>query len=309
MRIFLAVMLIVAAPNVFSQLKRVANAPPVGGTFYSMQKTNQPPLPFNPFPELDLYLWGDIFLFDDSEVDYSAAKSSPESESMSTLEGGPPVPGGGGGGGGPVNSTNVPPAYSHGSNALWLRIAGRTNASAALVIYTPTNGLYDLFYTTNLGANVPGWNFTNRSWIYRTASGETNLSVTNLWSAQGYFNLGTMLDSDSDGLTDAYENLTSHTNPNNLDTDADGMPDGWEVAYGLNPLAGDGNSDSDGDGIGNYDEWRYGLDPTLDDARQPGKSQEFRYDIRSRLSDFFAPTRHRFLYDAEGNITQVIVFD
>ena len=48
--------------------------------------------------------------------------------------------------------------------------------------------------------------------------------------------LGTPLDTDGDGLTDAYEKLVSKTDPNNPDTDGDGIPDGWSVLLGLNPL-------------------------------------------------------------------------
>jgi len=54
-----------------------------------------------------------------------------------------------------------------------------------------------------------------------------------------------MQDTDSDGLTDAYENLVSKTDPNNPDTDGDGVSDGDEVLiYHSDPK----NQDSDGDG-------------------------------------------------------------
>ena len=208
------------------QLMRV-DVPPPGGPFYSIQKTNQPPLPFNPFPELEIYSWGEIFFFDDSQVDYEASMNL-----MSVDP--PPMPGPGGGGGG-SSSNNVPPAYGWGSNDLWLEITGMTNTTGWFIIHTPTNSPYDLFHTTNLTVSVGGLNLTNRTWLYRTASGETNLTVTNLWSAQGCFNLGTMLDSDGDGLTDAYEYLVSHTNPSIADTDGDGLSDYGELVLGTNP--------------------------------------------------------------------------
>src|SRR5688572_13357885 len=101
------------------QLMRVV--PPLAGPFYSIQRTNQPPLPFNPFPELEVYSWGEIFFFDDSAVDYDAIESAFSSSSMSLMSvDPPPFPGGGGGGSGSGNSTNVGPAYSYGSNSLWL---------------------------------------------------------------------------------------------------------------------------------------------------------------------------------------------
>jgi hypothetical protein len=53
-------------------------------------------------------------------------------------------------------------------------------------------------------------------------------------------------DSDSDGLTDAREQLVHRTNPDAGDTDADGLTDGAEVnTYATDPLA----TDTDGDGL------------------------------------------------------------
>ena len=66
---------------------------------------------------------------------------------------------------------------------------------------------------------------------------------------------------DSDGLTDAYELLVSHTNPSNADTDGDGIPDGWEVAHGLNPLVNDAGEDPDDDGVTNYQEYQGNTNP------------------------------------------------
>lgn len=45
------------------------------------------------------------------------------------------------------------------------------------------------------------------------------------------------LDSDSDGLTDAYETDISHTDPFDSDTDDDGYSDGQEVEAGYDPTA------------------------------------------------------------------------
>src|SRR5262245_3699657 len=74
--------------------------PPLAGAFYSIQKTNQPPLPFNPFPELEVFSWGELFFFDDSAVDYAAIESAFASGSMSLMSVDfPPVPGPGGGSG------------------------------------------------------------------------------------------------------------------------------------------------------------------------------------------------------------------
>ena len=97
------------------------------------------------------------------------------------------------------------------TNDLWLEVVSVSNATACLVIHVPwnvTNGVYDLFYTTNL--TPPS------TWIClsRCAPGQTNFVVTNLADPRGFFILGLTNDVDGDGLTDAYEKLVSHTDPN-----------------------------------------------------------------------------------------------
>jgi hypothetical protein len=121
------------------------------------------------------------------------------------------------------------------TNDLWLQITGTTNTgpsiTAWLVINTPwtvTNGVYDLFATTNLAPSA--W-----QWVLRCAPGQTNLTVTGLTDPQNFFILGLTNDADGDGLTDAYELLVSHTDPNNKYSNLDGIPDGWEILLGLNP--------------------------------------------------------------------------
>jgi len=78
-----------------------------------------------------------------------------------------------------------------------------TNTTASLVIHPPwnvTNGVYDLFSTTNL---APAW----WDWILRCAPGQTNLTITNLTEPQEFFILGLTNDLDGGGLSDAYERL------------------------------------------------------------------------------------------------------
>jgi hypothetical protein len=145
---------------------------------------------------------------------------------VSALDGppGPPGGGGGGGGGGGTNS----PAYNYTTNDLWLKITGKTNTTGYFVIYEPATAsgrIYDLFMTTNMSPTVSGLNQTN--WLHRlrTTSGQTNLTVASLTAAEGYFQLGTMLDTDGDGLPDAWENLVTHSENDTVDTDGDGLAD------------------------------------------------------------------------------------
>ncbi|MGA3163627.1 MAG: hypothetical protein ABSD77_05445 [Verrucomicrobiota bacterium] len=179
-----------------------------------------------------------------------------------------------------LTSANLQPQVFT-TNDLWLEVSGVSNATAYLVIHIPwneTNGVYDLFGTTNLAANVPGLNVTNWVWLARTAAWQTNINMANLWPDMGVFRLGTMLDSDGDGLTDAYEKLISHTDPNNPDTSGDGISDGWEVALGLNPL--------------------------LNNLAQPGERSNYSYDLADWLEGISGVRSGSVSLDAEGNVLQ-----
>jgi len=106
----------------------------------------------------------------------------------------------------------------YSTNELWLEITGKTNTTATFVIHSPiTNGVYDLFMTTNLSADGPGLNRTNWGWLMTCEPGQTNLTVSNLTSEISFFMLGTTNDTDADGLTDAFERLTSHSDPGEED--------------------------------------------------------------------------------------------
>jgi len=78
-----------------------------------------------------------------------------------------------------------------------------------------------------------------------------------------------VVDSDGDGLTDAFENQIG-TDPANPDTDGDGLGDGEEVLQiGTDPL----NQDTDGGGVPDGDEVGQGTDP-LDPADDAGAPQD-----------------------------------
>lgn len=92
--------------------------------------------------------------------------------------------------------------------------------------------VYDVFATAALGATDPAY-----GWAWLGQGYHCNkYTMTNLPPFSAYTILGTGLDSDFDGLTDAYESLVSKTDPYNADTDGDGLSDYYEVIAGLSPL-------------------------------------------------------------------------
>jgi Concanavalin A-like lectin/glucanases superfamily/Bacterial TSP3 repeat len=90
---------------------------------------------------------------------------------------------------------------------------------------------YDVFATGGLvGALTAGqW-----GWMGQGYHGNI-YTIPELPPGEALIILGTPLDSDGDGLTDAYELLVSHTDPNNPYSNQDGILDGWDVLLGLNP--------------------------------------------------------------------------
>lgn len=139
------------------------------------------------------------------------------------------------------------------------------------------NAPYDVFATTALLAPA-----TNTVWYWMGQGYRgTNyvLPVTNIPPANAFIILGTMQDSDHDGLTDAYELLVSHTNPNNADTDGDGISDGWEVALGLNPL--------------------------VNDNAQTNSRSNFSYDSTDWLTGISGVKTGAVALDPEGNVLSV----
>ena len=102
---------------------------------------------------------------------------------------------------------------------------------------------------------------TNAPWAWMGQGNQCNIyMLTNLPNTSCFLILGTPQDSDGDGLTDAYEKLVSHTDPNNPDTDGDGLSDAWEVLLGLNPLVND-NAQSSSRSNYSYDfaDWLEGI--------------------------------------------------
>ena len=159
-----------------------------------------------------------------------------------------------------LSSANSSPAYTSGYNAItgvgYLQLVGTatpvygtnalqvwiTNITATAagggtmnVRFTIQGGqpgyYYDVFVTGALESPISSgvW-----FWMGQGVSGGIyNLPIT---SGTAFIILGTPLDSDGDGLTDAYEMLVSKTNPKIADTSGDGLSDSDKVLLGLDPL-------------------------------------------------------------------------
>lgn len=144
-----------------------------------------------------------------------------------------------------------------------------------LDVVSATNGI-DLYALDDLTRNgeTNAWRWLGRAPV---AEGESETLVRifeddmpDAFGGQMFFLFGFAVDSDGDGLTDAFERIVSKTNPANADTDGDGMPDGWEYVSGLNPFIDDSSVDTDDDGIPNGGEYRLGTCPTSKDTDGDG---------------------------------------
>ncbi|MGA2281106.1 MAG: hypothetical protein ABSG80_12470 [Verrucomicrobiota bacterium] len=242
----------------------------MGGTYWSLAHPDWPPLPAT--------FGTPVWILGSSSVSGSATSLAADSATSSGLSSGsyllddidyPPVPGYSGNG--DTNSYGYASSYQaqvFTTNDLWLEITGTTNTgttvSAYLVIHPPwnvANGVYDLFSTTNLAPSA--W-----QWVLRCALGQTNLTVTNQPSPNCFYILGSTNDADGDSLSDAFEQLVSHTDPNKYSTDQSGMSDGWQW-QSFGSISNNPNGDPDGDGLTTMQEWQMrsaGYNPAVFDS-------------------------------------------
>ena len=207
-------------------LAPVTSLPAPGGSFWSLQKTNWPPFPVDPYPSLPLFTDGiGNYFYNDLDLDYAALWSAvpPPNETGGLIVGGAMADGGvpqppkswtnsGISGAG----TNMPlPKY--GPNDLYLTnfaVSGPTNT---MVIHPPsgvTNGVYNLLYTTSLSPPI-SW-----QWLMTTTPGQTNLTVINATDPQRFYGLGA---TNSSAGTDFWVAF--------MDTFDTGMPDTYYTLY------------------------------------------------------------------------------
>ena len=152
------------------------------------------------------------------------------------------------------------------SNNVWM-----ANVSASVVTQPITfnfdiaGGFYGAWYDVFAFPAVTS-PITNAVWMGQGATCN-RYSLANLPTGGNlFFILGTPLDSDGDGLTDAYERLVSHSNPYVVDTDGGGMPDGWQALHFNGLIHNNPTLDPDQDGLTNLKEYLYGTDPQVSEG-------------------------------------------
>jgi hypothetical protein len=155
-----------------------------------------------------------------------------------------------------------------------LAFAVGTNMAVQFTIAGGSNGIpYDVFANSILDFSSN----TNLSWAWMGQGYQcVTYILTNLPTTDCFIILGTPQDSDSDGLTDAYERLVSKTDPNNPNSSGDGMLDGWKVLWGMNP--------------------------SINNSAQPSERANLLYDGISRLKSDTGIVNEAFGFDAQGNI-------
>lgn len=162
--------------------------------------------------------------------------------------------------------TNAPVCI-YGSNAynVWLTniTATPTTNGTMSVTFTIQGGLdnlfYDVFATGALQSPI-----TNSIWAWLGQGYHGTIYTLNITSLNAFLILGTPHDTDGDGLTDAYESLVSHTDPDQAQSDAYGVPYAWYLQNGLSPQSA--LQDPDQDGLLNYQEYYYGTRPQVSEG-------------------------------------------
>jgi hypothetical protein len=203
------------------------------GTYWSLQNV-LPPLPFDMFPELPVYVidpTNRVFLVDDRSVDFTALRAQQAEQAqagammnrMMGLAGGDFESAGAG--------ASLP---LYGSNDLWLEITGVSSGQVALNLHGGTNQVYAIWGTSDL---LAGWNVETEVW-------PTNAEVMP-------FIVPTL---ERQNLFVRAQDWTG------VDSDGDGIPDWWEWEQFGN-LSQTGSGDADGDGVSNLQEYLNGTDP------------------------------------------------
>jgi hypothetical protein len=250
-----------------SGLPRIAhNDLPMIGTYWSVYHSKPFLIAPLPVPPLDVnlpvyWLGGGQFLVDETGGGAPAASEIPEfvlalasqigglRAQISSKETGwmefsaASSPGSGGEAGEGILNPPTSFAQSQGL-CLWPPIITSSNTVLLVITNTVPNwetNAYDLFYTTNL-AKLPAPELCLTNWVWADRSQppeQTKFEAAIADRPQGWFRLGTLQDSDGDGLTDAFETLVAHTDPADqysaADSNGNRVPDWLETAMGFDP--------------------------------------------------------------------------
>ena len=199
---------------------------PAMGTFFLLGRIPSPPFPFDPYyGALPVYAYDGVFFVDDSSVSLFAHElsSGPEGGGMMLMSGMAPCD--------PCPTNNF--SGTNGTSYLggWTTNAGLKFAPTPVVqggVFSTrlqeadTNSAYEIYERFQLNTNFP--------WL-RIAAGEvgqTNFSWSLFSTNTAFYLAADAMDSDFDGLSDAFEQLVAHTLPLDDDFDNDGILDGDE---------------------------------------------------------------------------------
>jgi hypothetical protein len=224
-----------------------------------------------------IYSWDEpLYFLNPNDTAYAALSSAGSNPSTNSTD--PDVITGAGElqANGPVSS------HIYGANEyqVWITnvtatvISNGTTAISFTIEGGSDGAMYDVFATGALESPL-----SDAVWYWEGQGGHfTNYTIA-ITSPNAFLILGTPADSDSDGLTDAYELLVSHSNPNNPDTDGSGISDGWQVLLGL--------------------------DPTMNQVAQPGTRSNYTYTPADWIEGISDIKSGSVTMDKEGNVTQV----
>lgn len=173
-------------------------------------------------------------------------------------------------------------AHNYGANEyqVWITnvtatvVSNGTTAISFTIEGGSDGAMYDVFATGALESPL-----SSAVWFWMGQGGHFTNYTISITSPNAFLILGTPLDSDGDGLTDAYELLVSHTDPNNPDTDGSGISDGWQVLLNL--------------------------DPTINQVAQFSTSLNYGYTLADWLNSISGLRTSSVTLDNEGNVLTV----
>jgi hypothetical protein len=182
---------------------------------------------------------------------------------------------------GPGNLQQVGTVTAISSTNVWItNVVVTASAGTMTLTFTVQGGSDGLAYDVFANSVLDFSSDTNKAWAWEGQTYHGNrYELSGLPGTACFLILGTPQDTDSDGLTDAYERLVSKSNPNNPDTDGAGISDGWQVLLGLNPL--------------------------VNQVAQPGTRSNYGYTLADWLNQISGIKIGNVISDNEGNVQTV----